>query len=154
IPLPHPFIGMVFDPIGALIGAAIGLIFGGGGPVFINRLLPVGNTGTQVVAIPHFPMPPGVSFAPFDKPGNEGMIVTGSKTVTMAGASAGRLLSMVMSCNFPINLPTSLCIAIAVGPPVLVGGPDSFDILAAITQAIRTKWVSDRLHSLLRAKPG
>lgn len=154
IPMPHPFIGIVFDPIGALIGAGLGLVLGGGGPVLINRLLPVGNTGTQVVAIPHFPMPPGVSFAPFDIPGNEGVIVTGSKTVTMAGASAGRFMSLVMSCNFPINLPTSLCLAIAVGPPVVVGGPDSFDIMAAITQAIRTKWVSDKLHALLKAKPG
>lgn len=151
VPMPHPFIGMVFDPIGAAIGAAIGFVLGGGGPVLINSL-PVGNTGTQVIAIPHFPM--GASFHACDIPGNEGVIVTGSKTVTMAGASTGRLGSLVMSCNFPINLPTSLCLAIPMGAPVIVGGPDSFDILAAVTQAIRTKWVSNKLHSLLKAKPG
>ncbi|MFZ6181317.1 DUF6531 domain-containing protein [Nannocystis pusilla] len=151
VPMPHPFIGMVFDPIGAAIGAVIGLILGGGGPVLINSL-PVGNTGTQVLAIPHFPM--GASFHACDIPGNEGVIVTGSKTVTMAGASTGRLGSLVMSCNFPINLPTSLCLAVPMGAPVIVGGPDSFDILAAVTQAIRTKWVSNKLHTLLKAKPG
>ena len=153
IPLPHPFIGIVFDPIGVLMGAAIGLILGGGGPVLINSL-PVGNTGTEVKGIPHFPMPPGISFAPWDIPGNDGVIVTGSKTVTMGGASEGRLGSMVMTCNFPINLPTSVCLAVPIGAPVIVGGPDSFDILAALTQAIRTKWVSDKLKALVNAKPG
>ena len=153
VPMPHPFIGVVFDPIGAAIGAAIGLVLGGGGPVLIN-LMPVGNTGTAVRGVPHFPMPPGVSFAPNDIPGNDGTIVTGSKTVTMGGSSEGRFGSMVMTCNFPINLPTSLCLAIPVGAPVIVGGPDSFDIMAALTQAIRTKWVSNKLHSLLKAAPG
>lgn len=151
VPMPHPFIGMVFDPIGAAIGAAIGFVLGGGGPVLINSL-PVGNTGSGVVGVPHFPM--GASFHACDIPGNEGVIVTGSKTVTMAGASTGRFGSLVMTCNFPINLPTSLCLAVPMGAPVIVGGPDSFDVLAAVTQAIRTKWVSDKLHTLLKAKPG
>lgn len=151
VPMPHPFIGVVFDPIGAALGAAIGFVLGGGGPVLINSL-PVGNTGTQVLGIPHFPM--GASFHACDIPGNDGTIVTGSKTVTMGGTSAGRLGSLVTTCNFPINLPTSLCLAVPMGAPVLVGGPDSFDILAAVTQAIRTKWVSNKLHSLLKAKPG
>ncbi|MBK9262906.1 MAG: hypothetical protein IPM54_24270 [Polyangiaceae bacterium] len=151
-PLPHPFFGVVFDPLGAAIGAAIGMALGGGGPVLVNGL-PVGNTGTDVLGFGHSPTPPGVSFAPNDFPGNEGVIVTGSKTVTFGGASEGRLLSMVMTCNFPINLPTSLCLAIPAGPPVLVGGPDSFDILAAATRAIRTKWFSDALHKGLKPGP-
>jgi hypothetical protein len=36
-PLPHTFVGVVFDPLGAAIGAALGAVFGGGGPVFIAR---------------------------------------------------------------------------------------------------------------------
>ncbi|XXX76642.1 DUF6531 domain-containing protein [Sorangium sp. So ce134] len=151
-PLPHPFIGVVFDPLGAALGAAIGAVFGGGGPVFIN-MMPVGNTGTDAKGIPHLPTPPGVSFAPNDIPDNSGTIITGSKTVSMAGASAGRLTSMVMTCNFPINLPTSVCMAVPMGAPVLVGGPDSFDILAAVTRGIRTKWFSDFLHRVTRAGP-
>lgn len=154
VPLPHPFIAVVFDPIGLAIGAAIGMVFGGGGLVLINNL-PVGNTGTNVKAIPHFPMPPGVSFHPSDlPPGNEGAIITGSKTVIMSGSSEGRLTSIVMSCNFPINLPTSVCLAVPMGAPVLIGGPTSLDVMAAITQGIRTKWVSGKLHKLLKAKPG
>ncbi len=151
-PLPHPFVGVVFDPIGAAIGAALGAVFGGGGPVFVNNM-PVGNTGTDVKGVPHFPTPPGVSFAPNDIPGNEGTIILGSKTVSMAGSSEGRLGSMVMSCNFPINLPTSVCLSVPMGPPVLIGGPDSLDILAAVTRGIRTKWFSDFLHKVLKPGP-
>ncbi len=144
-PMPHPFVGVVFDPIGAAVGAALGAVFGGGGPVLIN-LLPCGNTGTDVKGIPHFPMPPGVSFAPNDIPSNDGTLIFGSKTVTMAGSSIARLTDMVMTCNFPINLPTSMCLAVPMGAPVLVGGPPSMDIMAAVTKAIRTKWFSDAMH--------
>ena len=56
-PLPHPFVGVVFDPIGALIGAALSAIFGGGGPVLVN-LMPIGNTGTEARGVPHIPTPP------------------------------------------------------------------------------------------------
>jgi RHS repeat-associated protein len=153
VPLPHPFIGIVFDPIGLLIGAAIGAIFGGGGPVLVNGL-PVGNTGTECIAIPHFPMPPGVSFHPMDVPDNEGTIITGAKTVTMGGPSEGRFGSMVASCNFPLNLPTSLCLAIPLGAPVDVGGPEAVDWFAAVTRGIRTKWFSGALHTMLKAAPG
>jgi RHS repeat-associated protein len=151
-PLPHAFVGVVFDPLGAALGAALGAVFGGGGPVFINGL-PVGNTGTDVKGMPHVPTPPGVAFAPNDIPGNDGTIVTGSKTVSMAGAACGRLTSLVSTCNFPINLPTSVCLAVPMGAPVLVGGPDTFDIAAAVTRGIRTKWFSDLAHRALKAGP-
>lgn len=147
IPMPHPFVGMVFDPLGAAIGAAMGAIFGGGGPVLIN-MLPCGNTGTEVKGIPHFPMPPGVSFAPNDIPSNDGTLVFGSKTVTMQGSSIARLTDLVMTCNFPINLPTSVCLAVPMGAPVEVGGPMAIDMMAAVTKAIRTKWFSDAMHRL------
>jgi len=150
-PLPHPFIGVVFDPLGAAIGAALGAIFGGGGPVLINSL-PAGNTGMEVRGQPHLPTPPGVSFAPNDVPDFKGTIVTGSKTVSFAGSSAARLTSLVSTCGFPLNLPTSVCLAIPMGAPVLVGGPTSMDSMAAVTRGIRTKWFSTLLHNLL--KPG
>jgi RHS repeat-associated protein len=59
---------------------------------------------------------------------------------------------MVSSCNFPLNLPTSTCLAVAAGKPVIVGGPTAMDWMAAVTTGIRTKWFSDVLHKLL--KPG
>ena len=108
VPLPHPFVGVVFDPIGAAIGAVLGEAFGGGGPVFVNSM-PVGNTGTDVKGTPHIPTPPGASFHPSDVPDNSGTLVTGSKTVHMGGPSASRALSSVMSCGYPLNAPTSLC---------------------------------------------
>src|SRR5262249_46697469 len=68
------------------------------------------------------------------------------------GSSAARLTSLVSSCNFPINLPTSTCIAVPMGGPVLIGGPAAMDKMAAVTRGIRTKWFSNALHKVL--KPG
>lgn len=123
-PLPHPFIGVVFDPVGAAMGAAFGAVFGGGGPVFVNGL-PCANTGTDAEAIYHEPTKPGVCWAPMDLPDEEGTIILGSA---------------VMTCNFPINLPSSVCMSVPIGPPVNIGGPDALDVMAAATKAIRTKW--------------
>ncbi|WP_437828343.1 DUF6531 domain-containing protein [Sorangium sp. So ce1153] len=152
-PLPHPFIGVVFDPMGAAMSAVMGAVFGGGGAVRVNGM-PVGNTGTEVKGVPHFPTPPGVSFAPNDIPGNDGTLITGSKTVDFEGSSQSRTTSIVMSCNFPINLPTSVCLAVPMGAPVVIGGPEAVDFAAAATQAIRTKWVSNKLHALTGATKG
>jgi RHS repeat-associated protein len=156
VPVPHPFIGIVFDPLGLAVGMAIGAAisgaFGGpfSGPVFINGM-PAANTGTEVKGLPvHIPIG-GVFVNP---PKNEGTIITGSKTVYIMGSSAARLTSMVITCHDPINLPTSVVMAIPMGKPVFIGGPTSLDILAAVLAAIRTKWVSDKLHSLFKAKPG
>jgi uncharacterized Zn-binding protein involved in type VI secretion len=87
-PLPHPFVGIVYDPIGGFIGAVLAK-FTGGGPVYINGLHAAG-TGTAVDGQHHVPTPPGISFAPNDVPGNDGSIVSGSKTVHFSGASAAR----------------------------------------------------------------
>ncbi|MEM9873431.1 MAG: DUF6531 domain-containing protein, partial [Myxococcota bacterium] len=152
-PLPHPFIGMVFDPIGAAVGAAIGAVLGGGGPVFVQGM-PCGNTGTDVKGYPHFVTPPGVAPHPADPPANEGTLVTGSTTVKFMATSESRLLSMVSSCGFPISLPTSVCLSIPLGAPVNIGGPEGLDALAAVTRGIRTKWASGKLNKLAKAKPG
>ena len=148
-PLPHPFIGIVFDPLGAALGAVMGKVFGGGGPVFVNGL-PCGNTGTGVKGMPHIPTPPGILPHPTDAPtGNEGTLVTGSKTVHFMGSSESRTLSSVSSCGYPLNLPTSLCMSVPMGMPVLIGGPEAVDWVAAATTAIRTKWMSEELRKLV-----
>jgi RHS repeat-associated protein len=142
VPLPHVFIGFVWDPIGALLG---------GHGVFINGIR-AATTGTAVRAlIKHFPTPPGVAFHPSDVPGNDGAIISGSKTV-LFGSSAARFGSHVTTCGFPLNLPTSVCMAAPLGKPVDVGGPEAVDYAAAVMQGIRTKWMSTALHKLL--KPG
>jgi RHS repeat-associated protein len=156
IPVPHPFIGIVYDPMGLAVGMAISAAmsgpFGGpfSGPVLINGL-PAANTGTHVKGMPvHIPIG-GVFVNP---PSNEGTIITGSKTVHVLGTSGARLTSMVITCNDPVNLPTSVVMSIPMGPPVFTGGPTAVDWLAAILSAIRTKWVSDKLHEILGAESG
>jgi RHS repeat-associated protein len=149
-PLPHAFVGIVFDPGGAAIAAAMRrLSGGGGGGVRINGMI-AAPTGTTVRTLtPHVPTPPGAAFAPSDRPANEGMIVSGSKTVSIAGGAGGRMTSLVTSCGYPLNLPTSVCMAVPRGAPVLIGGPTALDGMAAVTQGIRTKWFSGALHKLL-----
>ena len=153
VPLPHPFVGVVFDPLGAAIGAAMGAVFGGGGLVLVNGM-PCANTGTEVKGFGHIPTPPGVAPDPGDIPANEGTLVTGSKTVLFGGASQSRMTSLVSSCSWPVNLPTSVCLAIPMGAPVLIGGPEAMDFAAAATQGIRTKWVSKKLHTVVGATKG
>ena len=180
-PLPHPFTGLVFDPIGMAVGAAvsagISAATGGGfaGPVFINSM-PAANTGTDAtnkLVMPHFPMPPGVMWAPVPAglkppipgkkpdpgipspiPTNDATLITGSKTVYIGGTNACRLGDLAMSCGEPVRLPSSTVIAIPMGPPVLIGGPPALDFIAMATSAIRSQWVSGKLHGVLKAKPG
>ncbi len=151
-PLPHVFQGLVYDPVGAAISAALGAVVGGGGLVLVNGL-PAGHTGMEVKGTPHLPTPPGTGFAPNDVPDHQGTLVTGSKTVSFSGSSAARLTSLVSSCNFPLNLPTSTCLAVPMGAPVLVGGPTSLDVMAAVTRGIRTTWFATTLKRVLKAGP-
>lgn len=152
VPLPHPFIGFVWDPVGAAVSAAIGAAFGGG-PVFVNGL-DAASAGTDVKAlVRHFPMPPGTSFAPSDVPDNKGAFITGSDTVTFGGFSASRTGSLVSSCNFPVNVPTSTCIAIPAGSPTLIGGAESVNAMSAVGRGIQTKWFSGLLNKLLKPGP-
>lgn len=152
VPLPHAFIGIVLDPLGKLIDAAMTL-FIGGGPVWINGVN-CGNTGTRAFAAPHLPTPPGIAFAPVDIPTHDGTIVSGSKTVRMAGSMAGRTGSHATSCSFPVQMPSSLCFALPAGRPVEIGGPEGWDAVAIALGMIRTKWVSNHLHRLLRVPVG
>ncbi|MFO0549920.1 MAG: RHS repeat-associated core domain-containing protein [Polyangiaceae bacterium] len=146
-PLPHPFVGVVFDPLGAAMGAL-------GGVVLVNGM-PCGNVGTEIEVVPHFPTPPGVGPAPMDAPpGNEGSLVSGSKTVLFAGGSESRTLSHVLSCNYPFDLPTSVCMSVPMGAPVMIGGPEAIDFAAVAIAAIRSKWMSNKLHGLLGATQG
>jgi len=180
-PLPHPFVGLVFDPAGVIVGAAISAAMSGilgtpfTGPVMVN-MMPAANTGTEAtnkMVMPHFPMPPGTAWAPIPAapkpvipgkppdpptptpmPSNDGVIVTGSKTVSFSGGNASRLGSLVMTCAEPIRLPSSTIIAIPLGAPVLIGGPPSLDLLQALLGMIKTKWVTGRLRLLTGAFEG
>jgi len=82
-PLPHPFTGLVLDPMGAAMNAAMG-----GGVVLVNGLF-VTNCGTGVMNIPpHLPVP-----GPFAKgiPENDAELWVGALNVSMGGSLAVRL---------------------------------------------------------------
>lgn len=179
-PIPNPFIGLVFDPVGLasglLLGAVVSAVLGAPitGPVLYWTAFPATNTGTEARHVPgHILIPPGVSWAPFPKtpkpvihpgekprpaapvkPENDAVIITGSKTVSVMGSNAVRLLDIALSCSEPLRLPSSLVLAVPKGAPIVIGGPPSLDLMAAFLASLKTRFVSDSLHALVsRLKP-
>ena len=132
-PIPNPFVGFLFDPFDyiPLLGAT----------VWVNGL-PRAQAGTAGLCMPpHRPM-----VGAFAKPpGNECELLMGSMTVAVDGDAFGYLALPVLSCSDiglpalprskspPVRslvLPTSIVIAIPMGPPVLVGGPPTISLMA------------------------
>lgn len=175
-PFPHPFVGLVFDPMGLLVGLAIsntiGMIAGGSfkGPVLINGMVAT-NTGTEAtnkLGVPHIVIPPGVSWAPMMrvpvppiKPGEtpepelplpppgDAILITGSQTVKTMGSNQCRLGDLALSCSDPVRMPSSTLLTIPKGRPVLIGGPPALDYLAAALGMLRSKWISTKLNALI-----
>ena len=180
-PIPNPFTGIVFDPIGLAAGLAIsnaiGAVMGASlkGPVLYWSIFPATNTGTEGKHIPgHILIPPGTAWAPVPKtpkpvvrpgetpkppkpvsPDNDAVIVFGSKTVSVMGSNAVRMGDLALSCSEPVRLPSTVVLAVPKGRPILIGGPPSLDIMAAIMASLRTRFMSDSLHALIsRLSPG
>jgi RHS repeat-associated protein len=131
IPLPHPYIGLVIDPFDYLpfIGAT----------VKVNNV-PRGNTDTTGLIITFIHIPFGVGFSLAPMVGHDSQNFFGSKTVSVEGAPMSGAGYMMMTCNdigLPLSfrpgkkfkpipslyLPTSYCIPLQWGKPVMVGGP-------------------------------
>lgn len=132
IPLPHPYIGFVIDPMDYIpfLGAT----------TKVNHVpRGVSDTSGIIVILFHIPMGGPWLLAPMI--GHDSVNFFGSKTVK----AEGRLLSptghMLMTCNdigIPLSLqpgkklkpipsmylPTSFSIPLSFGKPVMVGGPD------------------------------
>jgi RHS repeat-associated protein len=142
IPLPHPYIGLVIDPFDYIpfIGAT----------VKVNHV-PRGNTDTagMIITFVHIPFGAGFSLVPVI--GHDSSNFFGSKTVSIDGAPMSGAGHMLMSCNdigLPLSfrpgkkfkpipslyLPTSFCIPLQWGKPVLVGGPmvPNFSLMALL----------------------
>jgi len=133
-PLPHPFIGMILDPMDyvPIIGSTV-LVNGS------HR----GQAGTAGKCLPpHIPMG-----GPFQKPpGNESENFLGSATVLVDGEPFTHLVHPALTCNdigMPppprakkksktksLVLPTSVVMAVPMGPPVMVGGPPTISLMA------------------------
>lgn len=172
-PIPNPFVGMIWDPMGLAVGILIDQVIGQltgsppTGAVIVNSL-PATNTGTEATGFGHVLIPPGISWAPMPSvmpviipkeppeepdnpacPDDDAIVVTGSKTVHVMGTNFARLGDMAMSCSEPVRLPSSIIMAVPKGPPVLVGGPPHLDAWAAAGAFIRTQWVSHQLNNAL-----
>ncbi|MFL5744806.1 MAG: RHS repeat-associated core domain-containing protein [Niastella sp.] len=142
IPLPHPYIGLVIDPFDYLpfIGAT----------VKVNHV-PRGNTDTMGMIITFVHIPFGAGFTLFPMIGHDSQNFFGSKTVSVDGAPMSGAGYMLMTCNdigIPLSLrpgkkfipipslylPTSFCIPLQWGKPVMVGGPlvPNFSLMALL----------------------
>lgn len=172
VPIPHPFIGMLFDPmdLAPIVGASVKV-----------NMMPRAVAGTSGKGIPpHIPMG-GMFVKP---PSNECEMFMGSATVLMDGDPASFTALPALSCHdigmiAPIRtspkkkttmksmaLPTSLVIAIPMGMPVLIGGPPTISMMglaqklgmAALGKAFakwkkfakgskRAKAISDRIQA-------
>ncbi|MEZ4327349.1 MAG: DUF6531 domain-containing protein, partial [Polyangiales bacterium] len=123
-PIPLPFSGAVYDPLGAVIGAGLGMaISGSPGLTFVN-CMPATNCGTNVTSltaggVPHPPMVPGTLGYTLGPPGNNAELFFGSDEVSLSGSLGVRLLDAALSCSDPVRLPTSLVMAVPKGMPVL-----------------------------------
>ena len=176
VPMPNPFIGMVYDPRGMAIGIVTNNMiaaYDGEDPtlgiVLANRA-PVAVIGDDAIAIvKHILLPPGTSWAPIPgapppplvpgappraptvgSPANNAMIIQGADTVLAMGSSVAVDGSLLMSCAEPVRLPTSMAQAIPKGAPVDVGGPLSVNFLAAAIGALRTRWVGALARAFAR----
>ncbi len=134
IPIPHPFIGMLFDPMDFIpfVGAS----------VYVNGI-PRAQAGSAGKNLPvHIPI--GGTFI---KPiGNECEVFMGSATVLVEGSPFARMGMPVLSCQcigmpsparkkkksakMGFFLPSSVLMAIPAGMPVLIGGPPTIDMMA------------------------
>ena len=135
IPIPHPHIALILDPIDYIP------VFNLGATVWVGGV-PRADAGTAGMPIPHFPL--GGSFV--KPPMNENEIFMGSSTVIADGAPLSFTALPALSCHdigmiapirmkkpkksYGMVLPTSVLLAIPVGMPVMVGGPPTVDMMA------------------------
>jgi RHS repeat-associated protein len=129
-PLPNPFVGMVFDLAGMAFSMGFGAATGGVSFTLVNGL-PVTNTGTGAtnkMTVPHLPVP-----GPFAKPPSDSAdLMFGGLHVQFGGSHVVRLGDMALSCNDPVELPTSTVLVIPAGPLVIVNRPPSPDIMGLV----------------------
>jgi RHS repeat-associated protein len=144
VPIPHPFIGLVFDPMDWIpkIGAS----------VKVNSM-PRGNAGTDGMLGCKVHIPLGGPFAMAPMIGHDSKNFFGSPRVTAEGSYFSGAGFMLMSCNdigLPLSiapgkkfkpiptlyLPTSVAIPIPAGKPVIVGGPYVPDLMGMLMSLV------------------
>jgi len=151
-PFPHPFIGLLGDPVGAVVdefqSALVSLATGGAptnGKTLINGF-PAATTSTIAKNAPtlvHLPLPPGAAFQ--KPPEGDAKLPLGALTVTFGGANAVRGGDPALSCSDPVRLLTSSVVALPKGRPVEIGGAPGLNPANAVGEALagaamRTAW--------------
>ncbi|WP_315814934.1 DUF6531 domain-containing protein [Paraflavitalea speifideaquila] len=140
VPIPHPFIGLVFDPFDWIpkIGAT----------VRVNGM-PRGNASTDGMLGCKVHIPMGGPFAMAPMIGHDSKNFFGSPRVVAEGSYFSGAGFLLMSCNdagIPLSLtpgkkfkpipslylPTSAAIPIPAGKPVVVGGPYLPDLMGML----------------------
>lgn len=140
VPIPHPFIGLVFDPMDWIpkIGSTVNV-----------NSIPRGNSGTSGMLGCKVHIPMGGPFAMAPMIGHDSMNFFGSPRVTAEGSYFSGAGFMLMTCNdigLPLSitpgkkfkpvptlyLPTSVAIPIPAGKPVIVGGPYVPDLMGML----------------------
>ena len=138
-PLPHPYIGLVIDPFDYIpfIGSTISV---NGVPRGVT------NTMGKIITFVHIPF--GAGFTLFPIIGHDSQNFFGNLQIHADGTPLSGSNYMLMTCNdigIPLSiqpgkkfipipslyLPTSYCIPLQWGPPVMMGGPlvPHFDLL-------------------------
>jgi RHS repeat-associated protein len=139
--MPHPYLGLIGDPVGAAVGAFTSTLISvctGGPPspakgITLINGMPAATTNDNarnLTLLPHLPMPPGALFQ--KQPDGMASLPLGSQTVVYGGGSVVRLGEIARSCADPVPMPTSAVVTIPKGLPVLVGGPPSLNVEQAI----------------------
>jgi len=140
IPIPHPYIGMVIDPMDYIpfIGSTVNV-----------NAVPKGNSGTagMIGTVIHIPM--GGPFLMTPMIGHDSMNFFGSTKVSAEDAYFTPAGYMTMTCNdigIPLSLtpgkkmkpipslylPSSMSIPLPMGKPVNVGGPYAPDLMGML----------------------
>jgi RHS repeat-associated protein len=154
VPFPHPFIGIIWDPKGYILGECFGAALSlamldlpsPSGPVLVNWMMgTVTGDDAKMPGPGHIVIPPGVSWAPVVRvpiplsskklpvslpmpPPADAMLLFGSQTVDFRGSRAVRVGEIALSCSDPVRLPTSVVIPTLPAPNIVeVGGPPAPD---------------------------
>ncbi|OAB78731.1 DUF6531 domain-containing protein [Cochleicola gelatinilyticus] len=142
-PIPHPFIGMVMDPMDYIpyIGSTTNV-----------NAVPRGNSGVSGVLGTYFHIPMGGPFAMAPLIGHDSLNFFGSNRVAVDGNYFSAAGFMLMTCNdlgLPLiitpgkkpkkpnlsrYLPTSATLPMGGGKPVMVGGPYVPDVMGMLMQ--------------------
>lgn len=173
-PFPHPFIGLVFDPAGMILQEVVAALAAGLAPpdpgkVWISGFPATVTGGPVSMPVPHFIIPPGLSWAPIPRapapkvglrgklplpalplpPPSDAVLMMGAMFVKMQGANAVRMGEVALSCSDPVRMPTSQVVSTGMNGLVTVGGPPGVDwqqvTLMAGQRALRTEWIADRV---------